>query len=150
MVSSTAKTVAQYLKELPAERRAVVSKVRAALRKAMPAGYEEVMNWGMIAWQVPLSRYPETYNGQPLGYVALAAQKDSYSLYLVGVYGDGKQEKVLRAAYAKLGRKPDMGKSCIRFKRLEDLPLPAVCSLVASMGVDECIAMHERNRAVRK
>lgn len=146
MVSSTAKTVAQYLAQLPGERRAVISTVRAALAKAMPEGYEEAMNWGMIAWQVPLERHPVTYNGQPLAYVGLAAQKNNYAIYLAGVYGEKKQEKALAAAYAKLGRKPDMGKSCVRFRRLEHLPLEAIAALVSSMGVEECIAMHERSR----
>jgi uncharacterized protein YdhG (YjbR/CyaY superfamily) len=150
MVSSAATTVKQYLEELPADRRAVVAEVRAALRKAMPKGYEEAMNWGMITWQVPLARYPDTYNGQPLAYAALAAQKNNYALYLMGCYGDARQEKALRAAYEKLGKKPDMGKSCVRFRKLEDLPLEAIAKLVAGMGVEDYLAHYEKSRAARK
>lgn len=144
MVASAATTVKQYLDELPPERRAVVAKVRAAVNKAMPRGYAEGILWGAICWHIPLARYPDTYNKQPLGYVGLAAQKNNYALYLMGVYGDGKQEAILKAAYAKLGKKPDMGKSCVRFRKLEDLPLEAITGLIASMGVDDYLALYER------
>lgn len=144
MVSSAATTVAQYLAELPAERRAVVAKVRAALRKAMPKGYEEAMGYGMICWQVPPRRFSGTRDGKPLVYVALAAQKGKYSLYLMGLYADGRQARELAAAYAAMGRKPDMGKGCVRFRGLDDLPLGVVAGLVASMSVEELIAARER------
>lgn len=150
MVSSAATTVAQYLRELPPGRRAVVATVRAAMRKAMPKGYEEAMNWGMICWQVPLARFPDTYNGQPLAYVALAAQKNNYALYLTGCYGDRGQEAALRAAYEALGRKPDMGKSCVRFRRLDDLPLDAIARLVASMPVEDFLVLYDESRPKRK
>ena len=91
MASSAAKSVDEYLAELPPERPAVVSKVRDMVNTHMPAGYREAMAFGMIGWGIPLSRYPETYNRQPLGYVALAAQKNAYSLYLMCVYADGEQ-----------------------------------------------------------
>ena len=146
MVSSAAATVKQYLDELPADRRAVVAKVRAAVNKAMPKGYEEGTLWGMIVWTIPLERYPDTYNKQPLAYVALAAQKNNYSLYLMGVYADKKQEAALNAAYKALGKKPDMGKSCVRFKAVEDLPLDAIASLIAGIGVEDYIAMQEKIR----
>ncbi len=143
MVSSAAATVKQYLEELPPPRRAVVAKVRSAVNQAMPAGYEEGMLSGMIVWHVPLKRCPDTYNRQPLPYVGLAAQKNNYALYLMGVYGDAKQEKALKAAYADLGRKPDMGKCCVRFTALEHLPLDAIATLIAGMGVEALIAMHD-------
>ncbi|MCL1635647.1 DUF1801 domain-containing protein [Luteimonas sp. SX5] len=146
MVQSKAETVARYLAELPAERRAVVSQVRDMVNAHMPAGYVETMAFGMIGWGIPLSRYPDTYNKQPLGYVALAAQKNGYSLYLMGVYGAGEQEKKLRAAAAAQGKKLDMGKSCIRFKRAEDLPLEAIGELIASMSVADYIAVYEASR----
>jgi hypothetical protein len=146
MATSAATTVKQYLDELPPERRAVIAKVRAAVRKAMPRGYVEGMLWGAVCWHIPLARYPDTYNKQPLGYVGLAAQKNNYALYLMGVYGDKKQEAILKAAYEKLGRKPDMGKSCVRFRKLEDLPLEAITGLIASMGVEEYLALYEKRR----
>lgn len=146
MVQSKAASVPQYLAELPAERRAVVSKVRDMVNAHMPAGYVETMAFGMIGWGIPLSRYPDTYNKQPLGYVALAAQKNNYSLYLMGVYGVGEQEKKLRAAAVAQGKKLDMGKSCLRFKKAEDLPLDAIGELIASMSVDDYIAVYEASR----
>ena len=147
MVSSRATTVAQYLEELPGERRAVVSRLRAALAKAMPEGYVESMDWGMICWEIPLERCPQAYNGRPLGYVALAAQKHHYALYLMGVYADDRQARTLEAAFRTLGTKPDVGKSCVRFRRLEDIPLDAILGLVASMSVEDSLASHEKGRA---
>jgi hypothetical protein len=147
MVQSKAATVSQYLAELPAERRAVVSKVRDLVNAHMPGGYKEAMAFGMIGWSIPLSRYPNTYNKQPLSYVALAAQKNNYSLYLMGVYGVAEQERKLQAAAAAQGKKLDMGKSCLRFKKAEDLPLDAVGELIASMSVDDYIAVYEASRS---
>ena len=144
MVSSAAATVKQYLDELPPDRRAVVSRVRAAVNKAMPKGYEEGMLWGMIAWYVPLKRYPDTYNKQPLAYVALAAQKNKYSLYLMGVYGEKKQEQALKAAFDALGRKPDMGKSCLRFADPAHIPLDAIQKLIAAVSVDQYLEHYEK------
>lgn len=146
MVSSAAGTVKQYLAELPPERRKVVSAVRDIINANVPDGYQESMAFGMIGWSIPLSRYPETYNKQPLGYVALAAQKNNYSLYLMGVYADGRQEQKLRAAAAAIGRKLDMGKSCLRFKSVDDLPMAAIGELIASMSVDDYIAVYEASR----
>lgn len=146
MVQSKAATVAQYLSELPPERRAAMSQVRDMVNAHMPAGYEETMAFGMIGWGIPLSRYPNTYNKQPLGYVALAAQKNGYSLYLMGVYAVGEQEKKLRAAAVAQGKKLDMGKSCLRFKKPDDLPLDAIGELIASMSVDDYIAVYEASR----
>jgi len=147
MVQSTAKTVAGYLKELPAERRAEVTRVLGVLRKHMPKGFAEDIGYGMIGWTVPLSRYPDTYNGQPLAYVGLAAQKNSYSLYLIGCYMDSKQTKALADAFKKEGKKLDMGKSCVRFKSAADLPLDAIGKLVGSCSVDDFIAAYEKSRA---
>ena len=150
MVSSAAKTIKAYLAELPPERREKVSVVRRMVNAHMPAGYEEAMNWGMICWQIPLSRYPVTYNKQPLSYVALAAQKNNYALYLTGVYADGQQERALRAGAAALGKPLDMGKSCVRFKTPGDLPLETIGILIASMSVDACIAQYETSRGIAR
>ena len=147
MVSSRAATVEQYLAELPPERRAVVARVRDALNAVMPAGYREGMGYGMMGWVVPLEDYPNTYNKQPLAYAGLAAQKNSYSLYLTCVYADPARAERLRAAAAAMGRKLDIGKSCIRFKRIEDLPLDAICDEIASITPDEFIRIYEESRA---
>jgi hypothetical protein len=150
MVSSAAKTVEAYLAELPPERRAVVSAVRDVVNAHLPEGYREAMAFGMIGWSVPLSRYPNTYNKQPLSYVALAAQKNKYSLYLMGVYADSEQERALRAAAAAQCKKLDMGKSCLRFAKLEDIPLDTIGELIAETSVDDYIAMYEAARANTK
>ncbi len=146
MPRSDATTVEAYLTGLPAQRREVIAAVRDAINAHLPAGYEERMNWGMISWEVPLSRYPDTYNGQPLSFVALAAQKHHYALYLMCVYADSPVEAGLRQAYADAGKKLDLGKSCLRFKRLEDLLLPEVARIVAATPVETHIARHEAGR----
>jgi len=123
-----------------------MQRLRALIVDNLPAGYEEGMHFGMIGYVVPLNRYPKTYNGQPLSYVALASQKNHMSLYLMGIYGDATLERQFRAAFAERGKKLDMGKSCVRFKRLEDLPLDVIARVVGSMSVDEYIALYERSR----
>lgn len=140
MATRKAATVTEYLQALPEDRRKVISKVRSVIRKHLPKGYEEAMNWGLITYQVPLEKYPDTYNGQPLCYAALAAQKHYNTLYLMRPYGDPKQRKFLEESFAKAGKKLDMGKSCIRFKITDDLPLPAIGKLVGSTPPDKWIA----------
>ncbi|GMU67092.1 MAG: hypothetical protein AMXMBFR36_33660 [Acidobacteriota bacterium] len=146
MVQSGAKSVEAYLKELPPERREAVAAVRALVLDHLPAGYVEAMRWGMICYEIPLERYPETYNGQPLAYVALAAQKNHYSVYLNGVYADSSEERALRDAFAAAGKKLDIGKSCVRFRKLADLELPAIARAVASTPPDAYIARYEASR----
>ena len=143
MPSSKAATVDAYLAELPAERRAVVSTVRDVVRKNLPEGYEETMNWGMISYELPLDRYPDTYNGRPLSYAALAAQKNYFALYLPVVYQDPEQEARLRREFEKAGEKLDIGKSCLRFKRVGDLELDAIARVIASTPPEKLIARHE-------
>lgn len=145
MASSTAKTVRAYLDELPPGRRQAIEAVRRLVNERIPDGYEEGMEFGMISWFVPLERYPDTYNERPLSYVALANQKNHMSLYLMGVYADG--EAAFREAYEATGKKLDMGKSCVRFKRVEDLPLEVIGDAVERTGVDEFIDTYERARA---
>ena len=147
MASSRATTVAKYLAGLPAERRATVAAVRRLVRKHLPAGYRETMGFGMICYGVPLSRYPDTYNGQPLCYVGLAAQKSHYALYLMGAYSDPKQHQRLEQAFARAGKRMDMGRSCLRFKRLEDLPMAAIGQVIASTPPKKYIAIYEASRS---
>ena len=147
MASSKAKTVEEYLAELPEDRRTVIASVRALVNRHIPDGYVEAMSWGMIAWEVPLSRYPTTYNKQPLPYVALAAQKQYYALYLTVCYANSAQDVVLRNAYADAGMKLDMGKSCLRFKKPDDLLPEVIGRVIASTPVDTLIAQYEASRA---
>jgi len=146
MPRSRATTVAQYLAELPPERRAVVAAVRTMVLRHLPSGYQESMGWGMINYGIPLSRYAETGNGQPLCYAGLAAQKNHYALYLMCAYADSKQHAALAKAFEKAGKRMDMGKSCLRFKQAEDLPLEAVGKVIASMPPDDYIALFEASR----
>jgi hypothetical protein len=146
MVSSQAATVAEYLDELSEERRAVVARVRQTVLDHLPAGYQETMRWGMISYEIPLERYPDTYNGQPLAYIGLAAQKRHYALYLMGVYADSDQERRLREVYAERGLRLDFGKSCLRFRRLEELPMDLIAELVAATPPEAHIAQYEASR----
>ena len=144
------KTVQQYLEDLPEDRRAVMEAVREMVLHNLPEGYRESLNWGMIIYEVPLERYPNTYNGQPLGYLALAAQKNYYALYLNCVYQDPEQEARLREGFKKAGKKLDMGKSCLHFKKLDDLPMSVVAEVVASTPPDAYIARYEASRRAGK
>jgi hypothetical protein len=150
MAGSAATTVEQYLLELPPERRAVVARVRDVVRAHMPAGYVESMGWGMICWSIPLSRYPDTYNRQPLGYVCLAAQKHYYALHLTTLYMDPERGAEFARDFAASGRKLDMGKGCVRFRTVDALPLDVVGRTIARTTPDEYIAMYERARAGAK
>jgi Domain of unknown function (DU1801) len=143
MVSSAATTVEQYLAEFPPDRAAVIRTVRDTILERLPAGFVERMNWGMICYELPLERYPDTYNGQPLGNVALAAQARYYSLYLSGVYMSAELTQQLRDAYAESGIKLDMGKSCVRFRNLEGIDLDAVGDVIAAVTPEDLIAMYE-------
>ena len=141
MASSKATSVDQYLEELPKERRAEVAKVRKTIQRNLPKGYREMMGSGMISYGVPLDRYPDTYNKQPLCYVALAAQKNYFALYMMGAYAKPGQEAAVRAAFAKAGKKLDMGKSCIRFKQADDLPLDELGKIIAGLPPEELIEL---------
>jgi len=146
-MQSDAQSVEAYLAELPEDRREVVEAVRAVILDNLPVGFEEGMQYGMIGYYVPLERYPVTYNGQPLGVAALASQKRHLSLYLMGIYGDAGESTWFRERWAETGKRLDLGKSCVRFKRLDDLPLDLVGEAVARTTVEGFIAQYERNRA---
>lgn len=146
MAKSTATTVDAYLAELPDADRDTLAAVRKVIKKHLPKGYEERMNWGVISYEIPLSRYPGTYNKQPLTYAALAKQKNYFAVYLMGVYASEAEAQRFRDEYRQTGKKLDMGKSCIRFKKLEDLPLELIGKTVASVDPDEFIARYEKAR----
>ena len=147
MFQGKSKTVAEYLQSLPEDRREVVSTLRTMVKKHLPKGYEEQIGFGIITYAVPLAKLPDTYNGEPLCYAGIAAQKNYYSLYLMSAYGDAKQTKWMADEFKKRGKKLDMGKSCLRFKSLDDLPLDVVSDVIASTPMDVYI---ERYRAARK
>ena len=146
---SDAETVEEYLASLEPDRREQIETVRDVILANLPNGYEEAMNWGMISYQVPLDTYPDTYNGQPLMYAALASQKNHMAVYLTAVYADeGTREEFLEA-YRATGKKLDVGKSCVRFKKLDDLPLELIGATIGDVGVDQFVRGVEAARAGR-
>ena len=146
MVSSDAKTPDEYIASLPADRRQAITAMRDVIRRNLPDGFEEGMEFGMIAWYVPLERFPDTYNGHPLGLAALASQKQHMALYLNTVYGDPQLAEWFRDRYAKSGKRLDMGKSCLRFRSLEDVPLDVIGETIAKVPLDRYV---EHYRAAR-
>lgn len=142
----TTTTVAAFLAGLPAARRAGIAEVRRVIRKNLPKGYKEAMGWGMIMYGVPLKVYPDTYNGHPLCYVALAAHKNFSSLYLMSVYGSKTLLAELKAGFKKAGKKLDMGKSCIHFKQAADLDLDTIGRIVARVPLEKYVAIAKAAR----
>jgi len=142
-----------YLAALPADRRAALSAIRDTINANLPAGYEEGIQYGAISWFVPLSRYPDTYNKQALCLAALASQKRHMALYLMTVYGDPAIARWFVKASAAAGKRLDMGKSCVRFTRLDDLPLDVIGELIGKVSVDAYVeaarAAHANTRTAR-
>lgn len=146
MAARKAATVSAYLKQLTKERREVVAATRKIILKNLPRGYAESMIWGMITYSIPLSKYPDTYNGQPLCYIGLASQKNHVALYLMGVYADRKLEKLMKEGFKKAGKKLNMGKSCLRFRSLDDVPWNVVGKAIAAMPPQRMIELYEAGR----
>ena len=142
-------TVEEYLAEQSLERREALGEVRRVILKNLPLGYAEVMQYSMISYVIPLERYPKTYNKQPLAYLSLAAQKRYMSIYLMGVYCDRETESWFVQRYRASGKRLDMGKSCVRFRTLEDLPLDLVGEVISLTSVDNFIGLYEAARAPR-
>jgi len=145
------RSVAAYLASLTPEKRVVIDEARALVRRHIPKGYAEFMNWGVINWGIPLEEFSDTHNGQPLCYVALGAKKSYNSLYLMGVYdsSDGTyttpfSEKLLVDAFKKAGKRLDMGKCCLHFKELDDLELTSVAKVIGMSTPKEYIAYYRR------
>jgi hypothetical protein len=146
LVSSAATTPDGYLADLPDDRRAALATVAEVVRRNLPDGYREGMQHGMIGWFVPLETFPDTYNGQPLGLAALASQKGYMSLYLNNVYGNPEMEAWFRERYAASGKRLDMGKSCLRFRRVEDLALDVIGESIARSDVEGYLAHYVQAR----
>lgn len=143
-------SVRDYIDALPADRRDSVARVRDVIVRNLPQGYEESVAHGMITYAVPLARYPDTYNGEPLMYCGLASQKNYMSLYLMPAYGSSALAQRLRDGFRSAGKKLDMGKSCIRFRSGDDLALDAIGDIVAAVSVDQWVAVAEAARSGRK
>jgi uncharacterized protein YdhG (YjbR/CyaY superfamily) len=146
-MSRDALTPDEYFASLPGDRRATVEAVREVVRANLPPGYEEVIRWGMLTYEVPLERFPDTYNGKPLMYAAIASQKRHFAVYLTSVYQSEEAELEFRDAYEASGKKLDMGKSCVRFRKLEDLPLEVIGDTIASVPVDAFLESYRSSRA---
>jgi hypothetical protein len=145
MVISQAATVHDYLESLTPEQCSVISALRALILEHLPAGYQESMSRGMLAYEIPLSTYSTTYNGQPLMNAALAVQKRYYSLYLMAVYQDAELLTALKESFRKAGKKLDMGKACVRFHQLDDLPLDDIGKIIARVTVTKYIEHYEQS-----
>lgn len=150
MNARPALTVQQWLASVPAERKEAIDIVRGVVNKHLPKGYEETVDWGMLAWVVPLARLPNTYNGHPLMLAALGAHRKLMTIYLMTVYGDRELRREFEAAYKKSGKRLNMGGSCVHFKSLNDLPLDVVADTIARVGVAEYVERYEQSRAKLK
>ena len=144
---SAEKTVASYIESLPPERAVVISEIRALVNKYVKTGFIETMRRGMISWEIPLDRYPDTYNKEPLNYISLAAQKNNFSLYLMGCHAVSADErKAFEKEYVASGKRMDIGKSCIRFRKIEDLPIPLIIKYIKRYSLKEYIQIYEDSR----
>jgi len=142
-------TVSQWLASVPAERKDAINVVRDVVNEHLPQGYEETVDWGMLAWVVPLATLPTTHNGRPLMLAALGAHTKLMTIYLMSVYSDPKIRREFETAYKKTGKKLDMGGSCVHFKTLDDLPLDVVGNTIARVAVDEYVERYQRSRTKR-
>ena len=139
-------TAETYLASLPEDRREAIAALRHTILEHLHPGFEETATGGMLLYQVPLSRYPNTYNKQPLQLAALASQKNHLALYLTVPYMSETALEHLKTGFARAGKKLDMGKSCVRFKTLEDAPLGVIGEHVQAVTVERFIELYENTR----
>jgi len=146
---SDAETVDAYLASLPDDRREALTAVRAEILEHLPAGIVETMNWGMISYEVPLETYPDTYNGKPLSFAAVASQKNHMAVYLSAVYGSTTLREKFEEKYRATGKRLDMGKACVRFRKLDDLPLEVIGWAVGACSAEKFMAVHDEAASLR-
>ncbi len=146
-MQSKAKTPDEYLESLPEERKHAISELRKVIRKNIPKGFSEVMSYGMIGYVVPHSIYPPGYHCDPklpLPFLNIASQKNFIAVYHMGVYADPKLLKWLTTEYSKISKtKIDMGKSCLRFKKPEQIPYKLIGELAGKMTPAQWIGVYE-------
>jgi len=145
-----ARSIDEYIDSLPPDRQQALEEVRKVILNNLPKGYEEELNWGMITYQVPLEVYPDTYNKKPLMYAALASQKNHMAVYLTGIYTDEKRREEFENAYRATGKRYDVGKSCVRFRKLDDLPLDVLAEAIAALEMDVFVDLVKREQSNRK
>ena len=143
-MATDATTADEYIAALEPDRKAAIEAVRKTILENLPQGYDEVIRWGMITYEVPLETCPDTYNGQPLMYAALASQKRHMAVYLTGLYMVKEQHDRFVTEWKARGTRLDMGKSCVRFRKLEQVELDLVGGAIAAFSVDEFVALHEQ------
>lgn len=146
MVSSKAETVEDYLADLPDDRRDAIAEVRDVILDNLGDGFVETMSWGMISYEVPLETFGDTYNDKPLMFAALASQKNHMAVYLTTVYGDAETEESFRKRYLATGKKLDMGKSCVRFKKIDQLPVDLIGEVIAASSIEDVIDQYRQSR----
>jgi len=148
-MQSTAKTPAEYVDSLPDERKIVIENIRKTVLGNLPKGFEETMGYGMLGYVVPHSIYPSGYHCDPktpLPFISVASQKNFIAFYHMGIYADETLLNWFVAEYPKHCKtKLDMGKSCIRFKKMNDIPLELLGQLVTKMSVQDWISLYEKN-----
>lgn len=144
---SEAKSFDDYIKEAPEDRQEALAKLRQVINKNLPKGFEEGMSYGMAGWQVPLATYPDGYHcspGQALPFAGLASQKNFISFYHMAMYGDPEMLQWFQEEYTKrTGKKPDMGKSCVRFKKPAEIPFDLIGELMKKVTVEKWISFYE-------
>ncbi len=147
-MKSDAATVKEYLASLPEDRRKAISAVRAVIRKNLPAGIVEGMNWGMISYEVPMSVVSDTYNGQPLMFAALASQKNYMAVYLMAIYAREDYREKFEAEYRASDKRIDMGKSCVRFRTIDDLPLDLIGQAIAACSMEQYVEAYDHSKSL--
>jgi uncharacterized protein YdhG (YjbR/CyaY superfamily) len=149
-MQSQATSIAEYIKELPADRRDAITKLRKVIKKNLPEGFKEVISYGMIGYVVPHQLYPKGYHvdpSAPLPFINLASQKNNIALYHMGIYGDKKLLEWFTKEWTEAGvGRLDMGKSCIRFHNPEKIPFGLIGQLAGKINVDTWIKTYEKNR----
>ena len=148
-MQSKATTVDQYIDQLPEDRKKAVAALRDVIKKNLPNGFQEGMGYGMVSYSVPHSIYPAGYHCDPklpLPFIAFASQKNFIAIYHMGIYADPELLKWFTEAHAKASpKKLDMGKSCLRYKKMEDIPYKLIGELVSKITPDEWIELYEKN-----
>ena len=146
-MQSTANTPQTYVDSLPEERKIAIDKMRETIKKTLPNGFEEVMCYGMLGYVVPHALYPKGYHCDPklpLGFISLASQKNFVALYHMGIYANPKLLDWFVSEFPKQSKsKLDMGKSCIRFKKMNDIPYELISELASKMTVQDWIVCYE-------
>ena len=141
------RTVEDYMEALPPDRKETITKLRKIIQDNLPEGFEENFSYGMIGYVIPLSRYPRGYHAkkdEPLPFLSLASQKNYIALYHMGLYAKKELEDWFREEYTKrISSKLDMGKSCIRFKNLQNIPYDLIAELCSKITVNEYITAYE-------